>query len=63
MSLPSFQHKKCTELKKESQKPRFIKIEREQILRLFPEKKQKKINKTYLRVFTTFIALLLKINL
>ena len=36
-------------------KPIKIKIEREQILRLFPEKK--KISKTYIRALTTFITI------
>ena len=58
MSLPFFEQWKCNELKKKSQvKPRKIKIELEQFLRLFPEKNNKKISKTYIRVLTTFITL------
>ena len=54
-SLPSFKQWKRTELENKSQvEPRKIKIEREQILRLFPEKK---ISKTYIRVLTTIITL------
>ena len=45
------------ELKKSQFKSRKIKIERKQILRPFPEKKTKKISKTYIRVFTNFITL------
>ena len=44
-------------LKKSQVESQKTKIVRENILQLFPEKKNKKICKTYKRVLTTFITL------
>ena len=56
LCLP-FSNGNALNLKKKSQvKPRKIKTEREQTLRLFPEYKQKN-SKTNIKVLTTFITL------